>query len=216
MIPERTIAHLSLYRRLLDDLLRSDRECVYSYELASLSRNKPAQVRRDLMAVDYAGSSARGYEVDALVESIDRTLDGPGRTGVALVGVGNLGRAVLHFFMGRRKRLEIVAAFDHAPEKVDRVIHGCPVYPIERLGALLAEKGISLGIVTVPASEAQKVADLLALGGVKGILNFAPVPLRVPRGVYVEAVDMTALLEKVAFFARKGQAPERLPIEEEG
>ena len=112
------------------------------------------------------------------------------------------------YFAGRRPHLAIVAAFDKDPYKTDRVIHGCRCYGFANLLTVVREKGVRIGIITVPADEAQLVADELCRAGVRGIVNFAPVPLRVPPGVYVEDIDMTMSLEKVAYFARTGE-PER-------
>jgi len=203
MRSERTIGRLSLYRRLLRELESAGVNNIYSQELARMAGVTAAQVRRDIMAIGYSGSPARGYDVHALGESIGDYLDAPGGQGVALVGIGNLGRAIMAFFSGRRPRLAIVAAFDADPYKVNRVIHGCRCYPAEEIGQVVREQNITVGIITVPASEAQNVAETLVRAGVRGILNFAPVPLRVPAGVYVEQIDMTMALEKVAFFARQ-------------
>jgi redox-sensing transcriptional repressor len=163
-----------------------------------------AQVRRDLMAVGYSGSPTHGYDVAQLIESLREFLDAPGGQGVALVGVGNLGKAILAFFTGRRPNLKIAAAFDNDPYKVNRVIHGCRCYSMEHLYDVARTQGIRLAVITVPAQAAQTVADALAKAGVRGILNFAPVRLRVPPHVHVEDIDMTVALEKVAYFARQG------------
>jgi len=203
MKSERTIGRLSLYRRLLRELRVAGVGNVYSQELARMAGVSAAQVRRDLMAIGYSGSPARGYVVEALGESIGTFLDSPGGQAAALVGIGNLGRAVMAYFSGRRPRLAIVAAFDTDPYKVNRVIHGCRCYPAAELEQVVREHSVSVGIITVPATEAQGVADTLVRAGVSGILNFAPVPLRLPTGVYVEQIDMTMALEKVAFFARQ-------------
>jgi redox-sensing transcriptional repressor len=108
------------------------------------------------------------------------------------------------YFAGRRPRLSIVAAFDTDPSKVNRVIHGCRCYDIADMARIVREAGIEVAVITVPARAAQDVADALVEAGVKGMLNFAPAPLRVPLGVYVEDIDMTMSLEKVAYFARQG------------
>jgi redox-sensing transcriptional repressor len=100
--------------------------------------------------------------------------------------------------------LSIVAAFDNNPHKVGRVIHGCRCYSLDELPEVVRQLNIQVGVLTVPAGEAQAVADMLVRSGVKGILNFAPVPLKAPPNVYVEDIDMTMSLEKVAFFAGKG------------
>jgi redox-sensing transcriptional repressor len=119
--------------------------------------------------------------------------------------MGHLGKAISSFFTGRRPKLSIVALFDTDPEKVNRVVHGSRVYPMEQLEALIAERDIGIGIVAVPGSAAQDVADRLVRAGVRGILNFAPARLRVPPNVYVEDLDITVSLETVALFARQGR-----------
>jgi redox-sensing transcriptional repressor len=163
-----------------------------------------AQVRRDLMAVGYMGTSIRGYAVEELTKSIGSFLDDPQGQTAALVGIGNLGRAILSYFTGRRPNLSIVAAFDVDPNKISRVIHGCRCYPLEELELVAREHDIRLGVLTVPAAAAQTVAESMVRAGIRGILNFAPAPLKAPAGVYVEDIDMTMSLEKVAYFARQG------------
>ncbi len=204
IVPNRTIGRLSLYRRLLNALVVDGREHIYSHQLAMLAGVTAAQVRRDMMSVGYSGSPKRGYEVAALVSSIGSFLDAPVTEPVALVGVGNLGRAIMAYFAGRRPRLTITAAFDSDPYKLNRVIHGCRCRALSEAAEIIGREGIATAILTVPASAAQEVADMLVRCGIKGILNFAPVRLRVKPGVYVEDIDMTTSLEKVAYFARQG------------
>ena len=203
MISDKTIGRLSLYRRLLHMLLAEGAQNVFSHELAAMARGTAAQVRRDLMVTGFSGSPTRGYEIRGLVESIGRFLDGSTSQHVSLVGIGNLGQAILAYFSGRRPRLSIVAAFDNDPAKVNRAIHGCRCHPVERLETVTREKAVRIGIITVPAEAAQDTAERLCHAGVRGILNFAPVRLAVPREVYVENLDVTMVLEKVAFFARQ-------------
>jgi redox-sensing transcriptional repressor len=206
MIPDKTIGRLSLYRRLLNRLLAEGTRNVYSHQLAVMAGVTPAQVRRDIMSIGYSGNPNRGYDAAGLAESIGQSLDDPDGQRAALVGVGNLGRAILTYFSGRRPRLAIVAAFDNDLRKCGRVIQGCQCLNIDRLPEEVEELGISIGIITVPASEAQKAADILCRAGIRGILNFAPARIRVPPTVYVEDIDMTMALEKVAYFARKMKA----------
>ena len=202
MISAKTIGRLSLYRRLLRTLIDDGRQNIYSHELAAMAGASAAQVRRDIMNIGYSGNPNRGYDVGELAKSIGNFIDTPDGQRAALVGVGNLGRAILAYFAGRRPKLSIEAAFDNDPQKVARVIKGCRCYPIEKLNTVIQKKNISIGIITVPAGEAQKAADYLIQTGVKGLLNFAPVPLKVPSNIYVEDIDMTMSLEKVAYFAR--------------
>lgn len=204
MSTQRTIGRLSLYRRLLEGGTRPVPESIFSHELAQLACVTPAQVRRDLMSVGASGIPGRGYRVRDLIDSITALLDDPDGQDIALMGVGNLGRAILAYFAGRRPKLRITAAFDTDPQKVGRVINGCRCHPLEELEAVLSAGGIRTAIIAVPASKAQETADRLVSAGVLGILNFAPVPLRVPEGVFLEVRDITMSLETVAFFARNG------------
>ncbi|HIJ72501.1 MAG TPA: redox-sensing transcriptional repressor Rex [Candidatus Hydrogenedentes bacterium] len=202
----KTVGRLSLYRRLLYTLQSEGEQNVFSHQLAAMARGTAAQVRRDLMAIGFSGSPSKGYDIQGLVESIGEFLDGPTRQNAALVGAGNLGKAILTYFKGRRPKLAIVAAFDSDPRKTNRAIRGCPCYPIEDLARVVRNEDICTGIITVPATQAQHVADLLCRAGVRGLVNFAPVRLGTPAGVYVEDIDVTMVLEKAAYFAR--QTPE--------
>jgi redox-sensing transcriptional repressor len=210
-VPTRTIGRLSLYRRLLGNLIADGVEHVYSHQLATMGGVTAAQVRRDMMSVGYSGSPKRGYEVTALAGSIGNFLDASHSEPVALVGVGNLGRAIMAYFAGRRPRLTITAAFDSDPYKLNRVILGCRCHALSEAGAVIGQLGIMTAIVTVPASAAQDVADQLVRAGIRGILNFAPIRLRVRPGVYVEDIDMTMSLEKVAYFARQNAETRSIP-----
>ncbi len=200
--PEKVVGRMSLYRRLLSNLKAEGVRSIFSHELATMAGGTAAQVRRDMMAIGYSGSPVRGYDVDRLIRAIGLFLDAPSREGIALVGIGNLGRAIMAFFEGRRPNLAIEAAFDSNPDKVNRVIHGCRCYPLEDLGRVVEERNIRVGIIAVPAQAAQSVAEALVAAGVRGLVNFAPVPLHVPPGTYVDDMDITMSIEKVAYFAR--------------
>lgn len=202
ILSEKVVGRLAVYRRLLSEAADSGRTHLYSHELAARAKGTPAQVRRDLMAVGYEGSPTRGYDVRGLIAALDRVLSAPKSEKVALVGVGNLGRALLAYFVGRHPQFTIAAAFETDPAKVGRCVNGCPVHSMEQLGEVLRREGIAMAILAVPAREAQDVANRLYATGVTGILNFAPVRLWAPEGVYVEHLDMTLSLERVAYFAR--------------
>ena len=132
-IPVNTIGRLSLYRRLLLEQLAAGARQVYSHQLASLAVSTAAQVRRDLMTIGFTGSPRKGYAIQELVEAIDAVLARSVETAVALVGVGNLGRAILAYYANRQP-VRFAAAFDRAPEKTGRILHGCRCYPVERDG----------------------------------------------------------------------------------
>jgi redox-sensing transcriptional repressor len=199
----KTVERLILYRTLLSHSQREIGSKIFSHQLGKLAGVTPAQVRRDLMSVGYAGSPAHGYELDKLLESIGSRIDPREKHEVALVGIGHIGRAILAYFNGRSGLLEITAAFDTDPSKVNRVIQGCRCHPMDELSSVIRSQGIITGIITVPADAAQAVADKLVEAGVRGILNYAPVRLRVPENVYMEDRDMVLAVEKVAYFSRE-------------
>lgn len=203
-ISPKTISRLSLYRRLLAEYRTVNRtEWIYSHELAHHAGVSAAQVRRDIMSLGYSGTPNTGYEIRPLIEKISAHIDAPEGQQVALVGIGNLGKAIMAYFVGRSASLQITAAFDIDPAKTGRVLYGCRCYNVSEIPQIIPQKKILVAILTAPATAAQEIAELLASSGIRGILNFAPVTLKLPPYVYVEHWDMAIALEKVAFFARK-------------
>ncbi len=197
------IERLSVYRRFLQEIAGQEPGSVYSHELAEKTGTTPAQVRRDLMEIGFAGHTKKGYGISELIAAIGDYLDSPEGDPVALVGLGNLGRALLPFFADHHPKLKIVAAFDSDPRKAGRTICGCRCYPSGELEEVIRREKIRVAILTVPAAAAQKAAERLAAAGVRGILNFAPALIRLPKAVTVETMDITIALEKIAFFARR-------------
>jgi len=202
-IPKKTIERLSLYRRLVHDLKRQNRSTIFSHELAAMAHCTPAQVRRDLMTANIKGSSSKGYDVTELSLGFDAILLSGTIQKAALAGIGNLGRAILSYFPQRSPSVEITAAFDTDPAKTGRIIHGCRTYPIRDLNHIVQTQDITIGIITTPRDAAQTVADDMVAAGILGILNFAPVPIRVPGHVFTEHLDLTMSLEKLAYFSRR-------------
>ncbi|MCX8032719.1 MAG: redox-sensing transcriptional repressor Rex [Thermoleophilia bacterium] len=207
-ISRRTVKRLSLYRRLLDRLRASGVTSIYSHQLAHLAGVSAAQVRRDFMVIGYSGSPSRGYQLDTCLAAIEELLDGSTRQDVALVGLGRLGQSVLAHFAGRRPALRIAAGFDVDPDLIGRTIEGCPVYSIEDLERVISEKKIKVAILAVPPEKAQETADALVRAGVRSIVDFTAIPLRVPDDVFVDHMDITSALESAAFFARQEQEEE--------
>jgi redox-sensing transcriptional repressor len=180
---------------------------IYSHQLASAAVATPAQVRRDLMMIGFTGSPRKGYAVDELIAAVNGVLAQSVETSVALVGVGNLGRAILAYYTNRQPWVRFVAAFDRDPDKANRIIHGCRVYPIDQVEDVLGREGIKAAVIAVPAAEAQRVADRLVLAGVRSFLNFAPVRLHLPTGVFVDDMDMSTALDRVAYYAHQQRQP---------
>ncbi|MBN1656100.1 MAG: redox-sensing transcriptional repressor Rex [Deltaproteobacteria bacterium] len=201
-IPTKTVERLSRYRRIVRERSDGGAISLFSYELAKLAGGSAAQVRRDLMAIGCSGSPIYGYKIDTLVEAIGLAIDGATEQRMVLVGLGHLGAALVDFVERYCPKLVIFAAFDIDPSKIGRVHHGVRVYSVESIGQIVAEQQIRIAILAVPGEAAQAVADGLVAAGVHGILNFAPSVIRTPINVYVEQTEITATLEKVAYFAR--------------
>ncbi len=204
-VPNKTIERIIQYRRSLEQLQREGHSHVFSHELAEQHHGSPAQVRRDLMLIGYSGSTSKGYDIANLIRTITKTLNDQEGLRAVLIGVGYLGRAILNYFNAGRAKVKIAAAIDTDPQKQGRVISGCPIGSPEQLDLILAKQAISTAILTVPATVAQGTAEQLIRGGVRGIVNFAPVKLRLPPHIHIEQVDITSLLEKTAFMARPKQ-----------
>jgi redox-sensing transcriptional repressor len=201
-IPVKTIERMSRYRRILSNLLEEGRSHIFSHELASLTNSTPAQVRRDLMLIGHSGSPRKGYEIQLMRDQIDTLMEDPDGQKIALTGIGFLGRAIMTYFMGRRPRLTIAAAFDVDPTKINRVISGCRCYHVDQTEEIIKKENITIGIITAPASAAQKVVDRYVGAGIKAIVNWAPTLLHVPDGVFIETRDIAMSIEKAAFFAK--------------
>lgn len=208
-VPYRTIGRLTFYWRILRDLSGEGQFNIFSHDLASRAGVTAAQVRRDLMVLGYTGTPARGYDVAKLREHIEAFIFPPEEQKAIIAGVGNIGRALLKFFQGRRPTLKIVASLESNPEKFDRMIHGSPCYSVESAEEIIREQEITVGIIAVPDKEAQYVADVFINAGIRGILNFARTALRVPSGVYVEDIDLAMSMDRVAFFARQNLKSEK-------
>jgi redox-sensing transcriptional repressor len=202
-LPHKTVERLSQYRRSLLLILSKEKTHVFSHEIAQILHITPVQVRRDLMLIGYSGNLRRGYDIKELIEMIGNIIDTEKGQKVAVIGVGNLGKAFISYFKGKRTKLTIVAAFDINPDKVDRIYDGVPCYNISRIAEVMKKENITIGIITVPAEQAPTIAETLVFSGAKGILNYSPKPLNVSPSVYLEEYDMITSLEKVAFFAKK-------------
>lgn len=203
MLPEKTTERLSQYRRLLQNLSDEGKEYIFSHEIALMLHLTPVQVRRDIMLIGYNGSQRKGYIIHDLIQKLSQVLDSEQCLNVAVFGVGNLGKAITSYFNGKGHNINIVAAFDSDPQKTDRIISGVWCYDIKQIKEIVSENNISLAILTLPPQYAQDITDKLVYAGIRGILNFTSVPLRVSPDVYVENYDMVTSLEKLAYYVKE-------------
>ncbi len=198
-VSESTVRRLSLYYRSLTSFEREGTETVSSKDLAKEGKLTPAQVRKDLSFFGSFGTRGLGYPVKELKEKIARIL-GLNRTwNVALVGVGNVGSALVSYKVFPKQGFNIKLLFDNDQRKINKNHKGLRVTDVRELAAKLKEQEIDMVILAVPASVAQTVTEDVVSAGVKSILNFAPTPIKVPDDVTFRSVNMAMELEHLSF-----------------
>ncbi len=201
-LPHKTIERLSQYRRALLMVHATGKTHIFSHEMARIIHITAVQVRRDIMLIGYTGTLRKGYHIKELIDLIGEIIDSEDIIRVCVVGVGNLGRAIINYFSGKRTKLSIIAVFDSNPEKVGKKYSGVSCHHIDEISAVVQKEEIKVGIITVPADQGQVTADRLVKAGIKGILNYAPKSVSVPKDVHLEEYDMITSLEKVAFYVK--------------
>jgi redox-sensing transcriptional repressor len=208
-IPEATVIRLPVYRRILSELLAEDHHNVHSEQLAELARVTASKVRKDLSLLGSFGTRGTGYDVGFLLTQIDRALGAEDDWPVIVVGIGNLGTALVNSEGFGTRGFHVVALFDADPAVVGREVGGLTVRPVDRLVEVAELVGSAIGVVATPATVAQEVTDALVEVGVTAILNFAPQVLRVPPQVLLRHVDLGTELQVLSFFQLR-RRPERI------
>ncbi len=208
IISARTLRRLPVYLHYLNSIQDHCRNISATAISEEFGLND-VQVRKDLNAVSGTGRPKTGYVVTELIAQIESVLDCRTESKTVLVGAGNLGKALLSYEGFRDFGLNIIAAFDNSPTICGTLVNGKPVLPLTDLETVCREKHIQLGIITVPASQAQEICDRLAACGITAIWNFAPTILRVPAGVLVENENLASSLAILSkhLRAEKGGAP---------
>ena len=201
-IPSPAVRRLSLYLRQLEVFQEKGRLTISSRQLGESLGLSDAQVRKDLAYFGQFGRRGIGYGVPDLIRCVRRILgtDKPAR--VLVVGVGNLGRALIAFRGFHKHGFEVVAAFDKDPAKIGERVplsDGVDVQPLREMPKQIKQHSIRLGILAVPASEAQETAEFMVQSGIRGILNFAPVTLQIDPPIAVSSVDIGVHLEQLSF-----------------
>lgn len=199
-IPQATAKRLPLYYRFLNNLHYQGKSRVSSKELSEAVKIDSATIRRDFSYFGALGKKGYGYRVDHLLDFFRKTLDQDEVTEVALIGVGNLGTAFLHYNFMKNNNTKIVKAFDANPDKIGGSIGGVPVHHIDDLEKEM--KGITVAILTIPASEADGTTDRLVKTGVHGILNFTPARITVPEHIRVHHIDLSVELQALVYFLK--------------
>ncbi|CAG7648787.1 redox-sensing transcriptional repressor Rex [Paenibacillus allorhizosphaerae] len=199
-ISEAVVRRLPVYLRFLNELHKKNVQTVSSQDLGQKLDLNPAQIRKDLAYFGEFGKKGIGYDVDYLIEKIRQILKLDKVIPVALVGAGNLGRALCNYNAYLKDNMKIVAVFDALSNKVGESINNLKVKPMQELCPTIKELNVRIGIITVPAAEAQSVANQFVESGVEAILNFAPIIIKVPNEIRVHHADFTTELQSLAYY----------------
>ena len=198
-----TIRRLSKYHRTLELARQRGKKTVSSEQIARDNNLTAAQVRKDLSYFGAFGRRGLGYNVVTLYESISHLLGLNRPWNVALAGVGNIGRALVMYDGFRQRGFHIQLLFDDDPKKVGTCFAEMTIHPVSECRKMIPKLEIKIAILAVPAYAAQQVADEIVASGCKAVLNFAPVTLQVPSGVYVRQENMAYEIESLSFLLTK-------------
>ncbi len=207
-IPEATVARLPGYLRALTSLARDGIASVSSEELATAAGVSSTMLRKDLSHLGSYGVRGVGYDVERLASEITSALGLTQDWPVAIVGMGNLGRALAAYRGFAERGFRVIALLDGDPSVVGDRVSGQRVRPMTDLPALVADDGLAIGVIATPSEGAQEACDDLVEAGVRSVLNFAPAVLAVPDGVVVRKVDLSTELQILAFHGQKVAVPE--------
>ena len=200
-ISELTTERLSIYLRCLNRLESMDEKTVSSHELARRFHLNSSQIRKDLAYFGEFGIRGVGYNVSRLKQHLRSTLGLDKMRNIIIAGAGNLGMALADYNGFHSNGFYIVALLETDPAKCDRASRsGIPVYPSARMAAIVRKHNVEIGIIAVPADNAQSVCDKMVEAGICAVLNFAPVQIRRRAGVKVKSVDLRINLESLSFY----------------
>jgi redox-sensing transcriptional repressor len=202
-IPDATVARLPLYLRALNGLAERGTATVSSEDLAVAAGVNSAKLRKDLSHLGSYGTRGVGYDVQYLIYQISRELGLTQDWAVAIVGVGNLGRALANYGGFVSRGFRVAALFDADPAVVGDRIAGLAVEHIDDLESVIKKRGVSIVVIATPATAAQKICDRVTVAGITSILNFAPIVVSVPDGVDVRKVDLSIELQILAFHEQR-------------
>ena len=198
-IPNETVRRLPVYLRGLAIMSRQGLSSVSSSKLADFVSIHPWQIRKDFSYFGDFGTRGVGYDIGNLAKQIKKILKIDTTRKTVLAGVGNLGSAIMSYTGFGIYGFEVIAAFDNDPSKIGRRINNITVEDISTLGTLY-KRQIDMAIIAVPEQAAQSVTDLLILSGIKGILNFSPRRIIVPKKIKVITIDIASDLARLPYY----------------
>ncbi len=199
-IPGIIVGRLPIYLQALEHLQARGVESTSSQELGVIIGISAAQIRKDLSQFGEFGKQGKGYAIPYLVEQLRSILKVDRLWDIAVIGAGNLGRAIAHYESFANHGFRIAMIFDNDPERIGSQFQNFVVQDTKDLIPLLKKANIKIAMLTVPASEAQAVTDELVKAGIRAILNYAPITLSVPGNVYVQHVDPVIYLQKMTYY----------------
>ena len=194
IIPEITVKRLLTYKSVLMELIEQGQKYIHSHELAEITNNKQELVRRDIMAIRFLGNPAKGYEINSLLNRINKKLNLKTQVNVGVIGVGKIGSAIASFFEEHESRFKIVALFDKITDENN-------IYNINDLEYIIDKLNITFVVLSVPPDAAQQIASRLSNTKIKGILNFTHIPLKVNEKIIVSRIDLLLEMEKLVFLS---------------
>ncbi len=203
-IPDIVVGRLPVYLRALSRMAQDGQQITSSKELGERLGISSAQIRKDLSHFGEFGKQGTGYQIQFLVEQIQRILKVESEWAVALVGLGDLGRALAHYKGFANRGFRIAAIFDSDPKKIGADINGLSVMDSANMVAEIRARGLRVAMLAVPAEKAQEVANQLVEAGIKGILNYAPINLTVLKDVRVQYIDPVTHLQRMTFYLEAG------------
>lgn len=197
-----SLKRILIYRSCLMKLKERGVEKVLSYTLAEETNVTPEQVRKDFSEFEIKGNKRGGYNINELLDKMEKIFHRNKDNNIILIGMGNLGMALSKYGRFVQRNMNIVATFDIDPFK-HKIRSDIPVYPMNRLKEIVSRFDVRVAIVAVPEISAQEVADELIRNGITGIVNFAPVLLKAPSGIIINHVNLCDELESVIYFVHK-------------
>ncbi|HXF69692.1 MAG TPA: redox-sensing transcriptional repressor Rex [Thermoflexus sp.] len=199
-VPEIVIGRLPIYLRALQVMAAEGREVTSSQELGERLGISSAQIRKDLSYFGTFGKQGTGYRIPDLIEHLKRILKVDRIWDMILIGAGHLGHALAQYQGFTPRGFRLVAIFDNDPEKIGRPIGPHVIRDVQELPAFVREHRIHIAMIAVPASAAQQVADLCVEAGIRAILNYAPIHLKVPPGILVQYIDPAIHLQQMTYY----------------
>lgn len=199
-IPGIIVGRLPIYLQALEHMQAQGIQTTSSQELGEIIGISAAQIRKDLSQFGEFGKQGKGYHIPYLVEQLRSILHIDRIWDIAVIGAGNLGRAIAHYqsFINHGFRVSVI--FDNDPDRVGAKIENFTVQDMNNLVPIIQKAGIRIAMLTVPASAAQAVTDELVKAGIKSILNYAPITLNVPEDVHVQYVDPVIYLQRMTYY----------------